>query len=302
MVNKIRTEFANMLEDKTIKHISLSNRKYSAYIYRMLEEYGVCFPVESNISIDEKFNMAIFKTSVLDINGEKINMLMLGCKNFGYRNEFAVICADFIQLGELNSHRENILNNPYDWFERWKDLIGNRKTKLMVYDVLGELYSLIYLYKQGFKPLWNSMNMGTHDIEIEDESFEVKSTIKKMDKTVIINSPHQLERDRDKKLSLIFCQFEKSNLGESIEDLKAQLINLGMVPEELDTYLSSKGFVVGKQEYTEKYLLREMSIYEVDDEFPKLTFKDFVDGKLPKGVLYYSYTIELADLKYQKIK
>ena len=302
MVNKIRNEFANMFDDKTIKPINLSSKKYKAYAYRMLEEYGVCFPVDSNVNIHEKFNMAIFKTSVLDFNGEKINMLMLGCKNFSYKNEFAVICADFIQLGEANAHRENILNNPYDWFERWKDLIGNRKTKLMVYDVLGELYSLIYLFEQGHNPLWNAMNMGTHDIEIENESFEVKSTIKKMDKTVIINSPHQLEKDGDKKLSLIFCQFEKSNLGESIEDLKVKLINLGMVPEELDSYLTEKGFVVGKQEYTEKYILREMNIYEVDDDFPKLTFKDFIDGKLPKGVLYYSYTIELADLKYKKIK
>lgn len=52
----------------------------------------------------------------------------------------------------------------------------------------------------------------------------------------------------------------------------------------------------GKAEYKKKYLLRDMLIYKVDETFPKLTFENFVDGVLPKGVLYYSYTVELSDL------
>ena len=45
-----------------------------------------------------------------------------------------------------------------------------------------------------------------------------------------------------------------------------------------------------------------MIIYKVDDNFPKLTLSNFVDGKLPKGILYYSYTVDLSNVENVKIK
>ena len=160
----------------------------------------------------------------------------------------------------------------------------------------------MYLFSIGEKPIWNSMNMGTHDIECSNSSYEVKSSIKKMSKVVNISSPHQLEKDNGKDLFLLYCQFEESELGESIEDLRKQLIYYGMDAAELSSYLLERGYVEGKAEYSKKYILRDMSQYCVDDDFPKLTFKDFIDGKLPKGVLYYTYTIELSDVNCVKLK
>lgn len=301
MVNKIRNLFSS-LGDNKLNNLNLSSEKYNGYVYKNSDEYGVCFEISESINIQEKFNMVLLKTHVLQIKNKKINMLMMGCKNMNYKNEFAVICSDFLKLGENNEYREAILKNPYLWFEKWKNLVGNRKANLTVYDILGELFTLLYLYEKGEKPIWNSMNMGTHDIEAGSKSYEVKSTIKKMSKEIIINSPHQLEHDNGKELFLSYCQFEKSELGNSIEDLKPKLIGCGMIPEELDSYLQENGYMPGKSEYKEKYLIREMLLYKVDEQFPKLTFENFIDGKLPKGILYYSYTVDLSGIESIKIK
>lgn len=296
MVKQIRDIFANMIFGNSIKELDMGDPKYKTYVYNQSDEYGVCFPISDTVRINERFNIAIYRTSVLKIRDVSQNMLMLGCKNANYKNEFASICADFIRLGKNNTYRESILENPNTWFEKWRDLIGNRKTTLMVYDIIGELLSLKYLFTIGKKPKWNSINMGTHDIECFDCSYEVKSTEKKTNKEITINSPHQLEKDNGKDLSLIYCIFEESELGISIEEVVQQLIDYGMNANELSMYLESRGYNKGKAEYKKKYLLRDMLIYKVDETFPKLTFENFVDGVLPKGVLYYSYTVELSDL------
>jgi len=53
---------------------------------------------------------------------------------------------------------------------------------------------------------------------LNDSTYEVKSTISRYGATVTINSQYQLQAT-GKKLSLVFCGFEKPLVGTSISDI-----------------------------------------------------------------------------------
>lgn len=300
MINQIKQVFSSMRYNSSIE-LPLESDKYKAYAFCKEDEYGVYFPYKDNKIINEKFNLVYLKTMVVSVSSITIKVLSLSCKHNDYKNEFAAICYDFINLGKSNINREMIINNPFEWFDKWKNLIGNRKTNLTVYDVLGEMKTLLYLYSIGKRPLWNAMNQGTHDIETDSKSYEVKSTIKKTNKEITISSQHQLTKDNNKELFLSYCLFEQSELGICIDDLADELIAYGFDSNELEVYLEECGYSKGKKERKKKYILREMNLYHVDDNFPKLNLDHFKSGNLPQGVLYYSYIIELSNVISKKI-
>lgn len=300
MINKIKQAFSAMRYNSSVK-LDLESADYSAYIFCKEDEYGVYIPYKGDKTINERFNLVYLKTMIITVSNVTTQVLTLSCKHETYKNEFATICYDFINLGENNKNRNLILDNPFEWFDRWKSLIGNRKTNLTVYDVLGEMQTLIYLYSIGNTPSWNAMNQGTHDIETDKESYEVKSTIKKTNKEITISSQYQLSKDNKKELYLSYCMFEQSDLGICIDDLSIKLIDYGFDKNELEIYLEECGFALGKKEREKKYIIREMNLYHVDENFPKLNLEHFKTGKLPEGVLYYSYIIELSNVKSEKI-
>ncbi|MBU0996944.1 MAG: PD-(D/E)XK motif protein [Firmicutes bacterium] len=300
MIETLQNLFSTITTDET-RTIDIGSATFPAYVFSKGYEYGVMIPYNNSQEIDEKFSLIHLRTTNVKVGSDIFRVLMLACRNILYRNEFASVCSDFVELGFDNNKRLSLLSNPYDWFEKWKNLMGNRKSDLKVYDVLGELKVLLYLINEGKSPKWNSIISGTHDIDADNSSYEVKSTIIKTDRIISVSSPYQLIGDAEKELYLVFCFFEKTDLGESIDDLSARIISAGFPNDELEDYIESIGYRQGKRERYEKYTLREMDLYLVDENFPKLTFKDFVEGKLPKGVLYYKYSIDLSGVSHLKI-
>ena len=104
-------------------------------------------------------------------------------------------------------------------------MLGDSKTKRHSYDVIAELLALDLLYSQDKSIIWTAAQAGSHDIESDSISFEVKSTVKKSETSVTISSQHQLLSQ--KPLYLLFCRMEKSSLGLSINDLKTRLVSHG---------------------------------------------------------------------------
>jgi len=271
------------------------------YTYKLLDEYGVAIPYSGN-PIEEKFNNIFLKSTDIIINGEHMSSLNLCTKIGALKEEFSMICSDFVKMGENNQSREELLANPSAWYEKWKSFMGNSATKPMVYDVIGEMKALVYLMEKNENPRWCSTEKGTHDIETSIMSYEVKSTIKKSELFMTVSSPFQLETVKDKKLKIIYLKLEKSEHGESVQDLYLQLIALGYNQVELDDYLLTKNFGQGKSERRDcKYKTLDMLLFDVDSNFPKMTVNSFKDDQLPYGVLTYSYTIDLANLQFVNI-
>lgn len=52
-----------------------------------------------------------------------------------------------------------------------------------------------------------------------------------------------------------------------------------------------------KSDRNKTFILHSMYQYVVDENFPKVMERSFVDGVLPKGIIDISYTVDLSGLK-----
>ena len=114
----------------------------------------------------------------MGIDGNTRNYLILSSAFEEFRHEFAALCTEFVEPGEHGANRVDLLENPLDWWKRWKELVGNTSREQRVYNVIAEMVVLNYLFKSDFSIEWAAAKSGSHDIEGIQDSYEVKSTIK----------------------------------------------------------------------------------------------------------------------------
>ena len=289
MINKLKEIFLELDIDKK-RSINIDDVSI-AYAFKNKFEYGVYIEYEGQVQVDEKFSsIRLYTASVKDEN-----VLLLSCKDIESLSVFIHMAYDFI----LFDNRDIILKNPFSWFEKWKNAIGNHKKNLMVYDIIGELKSYICLCKQHKNVKWSSMHLGTHDLEADNIAYEVKTTINKTVNQIHISSVNQLMKDGDKSLYILYVKVEKSENGYSINDLIQEMKKDSIFDVCMEEYLEQKGYNIGKKERDEKYIVRNIFKYAVDDKFPRITSDQFKDEKVPNGVVSLSYIIDLSNLDYE---
>lgn len=256
---------------------------------------GIAIKTENNVFVDEAFNNVFLKTFEMKINKEKNNYIFLFTKNEFLGQQYASLCLDFVDLNK----REINMKNPIIWFNEWKDLIGNSIKNKLIYDVIGEMKLLVELYKKCKKPVWNSIERGTYDITCDDCVIEVKTTKSKTKELLTVHNQFQLDTSGlNKPLYIGYCKLEKNEAGESIDTLYNELVSLGHNKNDLDLYLKKLGYYQGKEERYIKYTINEIRFYKVDDNFPKITKNDFINGKMPSFVVNFQYTISLDGLEF----
>lgn len=296
LVLEIRNSFAEAKKNSAIS-ISSLDTQYPAWVLRFDDWYGIGIPFEIETEISERFSNARLWTKQMVIGRTDVSLLLLTSTIESLRYEFASVCAQFIEPGSDGIERNNIINNPLDWWLRWKSLLGNSAMDKAVYSILGELLVFEKLILKGLSPTWAALNNATHDIEMKDNSYEVKSTINRYESIITINSQFQLQ-DTGKDLSLIFCRFEESEIGVSISDTVEKLVILGINRELLNDGLAKLGLEIGCSARTEKYKILELRKYKVDHTFPSITSKSFIDFKIPESIIQITYKVDLTNLKY----
>lgn len=259
---------------------------------------GIAIDTKTNEALSESFNKVKIEKCEIMIENIRHNVIFLYTKEKKLSSHYGVLCEDFIS----QSQRCLIETNPIKWFEEWKDLIGNKRLDKMVYDFIGEMKTLLLLKKKGLNPKWASINKGTYDIITNEALYEVKSTRSKILETIVIHNQYQLDTSElDKQLYIVFCRVEENNLGDSIDSLFNELVKNDFDEELLSKYLDESGYSIGKLERKKAYIVHEIRLYKVDNDFPKMNIENFKDNKLPNGVIGYQYTISLTSLPYEKI-
>lgn len=301
----MNNKFRNEIE----KHFALQGG-YGAYeihshvpgcqfwVFNDGKEFGVFFEYEGE-DIFEKFSGTELKSDVRRIeNTGSIRVIMLTSRIYALRNEFSFICEDFVDPGEKGEKRKDILEQPATWWERWKILMGNSQHNKMVYDVIGELMAVLKLCELGKDPFWSAIELSSHDIESGGESFEVKSTLNKSLSQIHISSQFQLMSE--KPLYLIFTRLEKSLEGQCVNDL-IKKIKIYQPEKSIlyNAYLCENGFEEGNHARKEKYKILERRKLLVDDTFPRITEKLFIDGKMPAEVTHLEYDVNIDGLKFE---
>ena len=295
ILEEIRDAFASMQSYGAMPVKGLDD-EYIAYIVRIPDGYGVAIPVDNKMEIAENFNSCKFRTGLLSIGGVPSNYLMLISAFEEYRYEFASLCTELLNPGENGKDRKALLENPLNWWKRWKELVGNGIKERAVYSVIAEMYVLEHKLKSDPSAEWTATRMGSRDIECNGESGEVKSTCKRYGAEINISGQHQLEHK--KPLYLYFIRMEESLEGISVNDMKKRLVNAGYDSGKLEIELQHQGFERGASIRDRKSRILEKRKYVVDESFPYITKESFKNNQLPSGITHIVYTVDLDAVSY----
>ncbi len=270
-----------------------------AWVFREDGRFGVAVPLVTKAWITEFFAGAKLGTVERDVGGRIRTLLRLdsGCE--ALRNEFAVVCAQFIDPGLEGHERATLIADPLAWWNRWRQLLGNTNRNRQAYSALGELLSLERLRFKGVDARWVGPLQGSVDLEAKSASYEVKSTLSRYGSVVHIAGQFQLNRAKHMPLYLIHQRFEPSMIGDSIDSVVLRLVECGVPVEELEVLLARDGLHAGGATRTETYRLLESTIYAVNDEFPSITPSSFLAGVIPAGIVSIEYDVDLSALHGQ---
>ncbi|KMJ57113.1 hypothetical protein AB685_16945 [Bacillus sp. LL01] len=299
LISEIRKLFAETQRNKA-REIECISNDFPTWVLRTNDWYGIGIAVPKDLEISEKFSDVRLWTNTMVIGGIEQPLLLLTSTIESLRYEFASICAQFADPGTDGSYRDEMMNNPLIWWERWRALLGNALQNKSAYSVLGELVTFQYLLENNLDPIWSGPDGGSHDLEMENGSFEVKSTINKYETVVTINGQFQLQSTNN-ELHLIFCRFESSELGVSINEVVENLVLIGADRGNLNRKLEKLGFEAGSSSRMEKYKLLEMRKYKIDHEFPAITSNSFKDNKIPDSVIQLTYKLDLSGINYESL-
>lgn len=191
------------------------------------------------------------------------------------------------------------------WRRFWQD---RPKNLLSTYEQLGLFAELWFLAlwlvpKIGLKEAvggWRGPLSSRHDFEWIGRSIEVKATSSATRETHTINGLDQLAPPESGTLMLFSLQTrEERGATNSLASMVSLCRNLLESDAELANIFEAKLLEVGYSDfYREDYeslTLRVVAqkLYEVRDDFPRLTSRDFANG-LPPGVTRLQYEIELS--------
>ena len=296
ILKEIREHFA--ANRNGLRAINILPSETPAYTIRIGIEFGVAIEFDGNKDFYEESSNALMSTRIYSLQNDNTSkrFLALTCSDETYRNEFAELCTHFVEPGIDNLNREMLLEKPLNWWDQWIGLLGNRKGTSKCYDIIAEMMALDHLFQHDNTVIWAAEHAGSHDIESQQKSYEVKATLKKYETNVTISSQHQLYSENE--LFLMFFRLEKSEQGLSINNMKDILIGHGYDENLLESQLSQRGYMKGSSIRDQKYKLLEARLYKVDDDFPKIIESSFKNDVYPQNIVKILYTIDLEGLDY----
>ncbi|WP_019680665.1 PD-(D/E)XK motif protein [Ruminococcus flavefaciens] len=300
LLDTIKNNFARGLFSKAMKISGLPS-EYIAWTIKQEQWIGVAIPLPKILEFSEHFaNVRLYTENNVAISDKEYNLLILRCDDLSLRNEFATICYHFIEPGEDGQNRQLLINNPEEWWNKWKSLLGNRDSEKEAYSIIGELLALEHLLKNGINAKWQGAKGGTQDIQTDKCNYEVKSTTARYGYEVTINSIYQLGK-KGTDLKLIFCRFEKAAIGMDINAVIKSLVSLGYSELLLEKAMEANGLEKGCTARSKKYRIIEMKSYNVDDNFPVITELSFKDDVIPKNIIRINYTVNLSGLPCENL-
>lgn len=293
-LDEIRKFFASLSRGATL--IRTLPEEYPAYIIRTPDWFGVAVEWDGDTAVSEHFANARICSTKMFLGGEEKSLLLFFSCHEYLRNEFASVCAQFVDPGKDGHDRIALRSDPLSWWKKWKNLLGNTIADHTPYSVLCEMMVLEHIYSTDRSAQWTATQSGTHDIEADQKSYEVKSTIRRYGADITISGQFQLLTP--KPLDLYFCRVEESPAGISINDMCIRLDEAGYDRQLLEHQLAVLGYELGASARDMKYTVLEKRIYNVDDSFPKITEASFKDDKMPDGITHITYTVDLENIPY----
>jgi hypothetical protein len=216
------------------------------------------------------------------------------------------ICEDIIHqlIADLRSPAEIVKRVLSKWRRFW----GALPTVVFSRDELLGLFGELWFLSQWLLPFqthlavvksWRGPYASRHDFEFTENSIEVKVTSSSRGRVHSINGFDQLNPPESGRLYLFSMQVREeagasNTLPSVIEHCRIQLANDPETLEIFERSLFQTGYSdLHDAEYDKvKFRIAESVLFRVEDDFPRLTDGNFVNG-LPKGIERIDYEINL---------
>ena len=99
LLNEIRTGMANLDRRGSMLGLRSHGDRYTAWVFREDDSYGVAIPVPEQVCVSERFAGAKLVTVDRMSSGARRHLLRLESSRYSLRNEFAVVCAQMVDPG-----------------------------------------------------------------------------------------------------------------------------------------------------------------------------------------------------------
>jgi hypothetical protein len=167
--------------------------------------------------------------------------------------------------------------------------------------LVGELTLLEQIIYSGMLPdkvigAWTGPNDGLRDFELGFGAIEVKSTISNTGFIAKIGSLDQLDDTKCKPIYLGAIRFSLTDngqtLAEKISAIRALLKHDPITLTEFENRLLAAGYIAAHDDnYHRKFSCQEISIIEIDENFPRITY-----GQVNLGIISARYEINIEPL------
>lgn len=308
LAEQIRTKFAGISGfDKRAEPLGGFEGELSSWAIKLDELYAVGIEIDESIKINETFANVFFYTGTYSIDGERKYLLVLASPGKELRNEFAGICALFLEPGPRGEKRKRLRDDPLAWWKSWKNLLGNKNVEKSAYSVLSELLVLYHFKKEGADisaDSWTGPNGKSVDIRTAEKGYEVKSSLIKYNDIVTISGQYQLESGSN--LSLIFVKLEdpgKEAAGKNIiniDYLLDKLSGLGLDYTKLNDMVKKTGFKENSLDRKKHFRILELREYPIDDEFPYIDVNALRGIKKIEHIIQVTYKVDLKGIDNYK--
>jgi hypothetical protein len=230
-------------------------------------------------------------------------------------NELDEVFALFIEnIYESINNLDNesmVINQTLDSIAKWKKLFDKIKSTLLTEEeqkgLVGELLFISEsieneVPKDTIIENWFGPDYYNKDFVINNKGFEIKTTTQDRP-TIKISSEQQLDKQDLNILYLIQYNLEESKsngftLPELINKVSLEIADNYILKSKFDEKLVKIGYNHDDySKYDKKYKLIEKNVYNVNDNFPKIT-----KSTLPKGIFNSIYNIEILVLDEYKIE
>ena len=267
-----------------------------SYLFRGINRLSIAIPFDLDIEVKHSFVSMKLEKSFVNFENKSIKSLCLSASENVDPEKFAIIASDFASA----KNRRILESNPFEWVDKWRILFGDSLKKKMVYDVLGELVALKTVYQMDKTVVWMGPSGGTHDIVGDMNIFEVKTTQKKTEYLVSINSSYQLSMT--KPTNLVFVRLEKKPYCLTINKIVSDLISLGYSKKDLEESLESLGYPKGDRSRDDSYDILSILQYPINREtFPLFTIDDINRFAPKSNITSYSIGIDLNNIDHISI-
>lgn len=233
------------------------------------------------------------------IGGSQSRLLDIMCTAKELESVFAEVVDEILRrIQEGDSVPSAVRSTLHDF----RALLFQAPTKTVptevVLGLVGELLVLNELLDRSPEAwrAWMGPQGGRHDFRAGNLAFEVKSTRSASNSLVAIQSLDQLNEPLDGRLYLVRLTLESAAGGQlNVSDLYNRAMLRCSEPEKLKELLLELDCLdPDSPEWNYlSFSFEGEEVFEVDDEFPRLTEDCFVGFTIPQGIQNVSYEIDL---------